>query len=207
MWIAVSSGPIEDLAQLATEAGIGAADDFSIEEDGPSRLLLAPQSFSEQHQTSWESSERTGSLRVGLLDLWSADNPDWHLMGILAPRSALLAHVVDQVGTALGQVESVQFGLRTLLGPQAADVGLVPKSVRIESDEASSLVRGENPDALYRALADATGDIVGVTVAHEEDTITVLLDGTVIFSDDVMMSGVVAAITAVGLTQLVPAYA
>ena len=77
------------------------------------------------------------------------------------------------------------------------EAGLVPRSVRLRTDSATTLVKADGGDALSEAMAGIQGDVVGVTLSSDGGLLSVLGDGSVIFEHDVDPMSVVVLMATV----------
>ena len=178
--------------------------------EGPGVLFRAVE-FADQHETGWESSTTTGAWRVAVAVLPSVDSEadGERMVGLLASAPALLAGLMSDLEESLGTdgaaAERVQFPLRPLLSAAATEAGVVPRSVRLRSDRTRTLVQSDDEQALRDQAAAVEGDVVGVTVEAAQQRVTVLEDGSVIFSDSASSDDVLAAMRSIQLATQVPA--
>ncbi|MEV5966769.1 hypothetical protein AB0L70_33685 [Kribbella sp. NPDC051952] len=175
---------------------------------GAGELTVRAVTYADNHESAWRSAESTGTRFVVLAELPATDEDTGErLIGLVGQSAGLVNGLVDELEGALREAgtayERTQFSLRNLLAPpDHAEVR--PTSVRVSDERTTTLVQSEDEYPLREELSGRSGDVVGVTVQSGEQQVTVLIDGSVVFTESASMSDVLTAMRAIQEAMTVP---
>lgn len=172
------------------------------------RLFPIFHEFTDRSETPWENSTISGTWLSGLVEIRTVKpETGTKLLGIIGPSMPLVDDLLSQFGEIFNRFEisyeRSDFELSQLLGSKAAQAGIKALSVRLRSQDTTTLIRSEDPAALRKSLSSTSGELVGVTVRAADQMFSILPGGTIIF-DEPSVEGILGAMASLEQSLDVP---
>jgi hypothetical protein len=196
---------------------IGAQPEWSTVQDPYTLLSSSPKrfvrsvAFSDETETLWEFSRRAGFSRIAVIELPLQGDDGESLVGVVSATSTITASIVSSLQRQIGseRAEVATFSLRNLLTAALEGRGeMTPRSVRLITDGGTVLLQERDVDQLRHSISTTEGELGGLTLASNDERVTVLADGEVIFSDSATLAVVInLMLTIYAVTTQVSTYA
>jgi hypothetical protein len=185
-------------------------DPYALLGSSPKRFVRSV-AFSDETETLWEFSRRAGFSRIAVIELPLQGDDGESLVGVASATSTITASIVSNLQRQIGseRAELATFSLSNLL--TAALEGraeMTPRSVRLITDGGTVLIQERDVNRLRHSISTTGGELGGLTLAANDERVTVLADGEVIFSDSATLAVVISLLlTIYAVTTQVSTYA